>query len=85
MFTNASPRIYCATHRVYHVHTREQAIELADRAVRGEIRILGAQSAIELYRGAGLGVYQIYQRVQSRVSLQRVRERCELIDRHYHD
>mgnify|MGYP006967287972 CR=1 FL=1 len=85
MFTNASPRIYCAVHREYHINTPAQAVELADRAVRGEIRILGAQSAIELYRGAGLGVYQIYQRVQSCVSLQRVREHCELIDRHYHD
>lgn len=85
MFNNASPRIYCATHREYHINTPAQAIELADRAIRGEVRALGAQSAIELYRGAGLGVYQIYERVCFRMSLERVRERCERIDRYYHD
>lgn len=79
------------TVRTYFILMREgltliskaDMIEVADLAVKGKVRHAGLKFAIELYRAAGLGVYPIYKRLntrEGRIDLQRVKSRCEYLD-----
>ena len=86
--------VYCYpawTVRTYYILMREgitltdraDMIEAADLAVQGKLRHAGLKFATELYRAAGLGVYPIYKRLntrEGRIDLQRVKSICERLD-----
>ena len=83
------------TVRTYYILMREgitlidkaEMIEVADLAVQGKLRHAGLKFATELYRAAGLGVYSIYTRLntrEGRIDLQRVKSLCEYLDLSLH-
>ena len=58
----------------------KDAEDMADLVVVGLIRNAGLKVATELYRGAGLGVYNIYEKLGGRVEVDKIRCWCEYID-----
>lgn len=74
------------------IRTSKDAIELGDAVRDGKYRNWGYRNAIELYRGAGLGIYPIYKRINTRLhkentfhlELERVRELCMQFDKQFH-
>lgn len=84
------------TVRTYYILMREgitlvdraDMIEVADLAVQGKLRHAGLKFATELYRAAGLGVYPIHKRLntrEGRIDLQRVKSVCERLDYSLHE
>lgn len=73
--------------RRYHLHvwSAADAIEIADECLRGSYRNAGRKMAAELYRAAGLGLYQIYQRLDGKIDISRLRDLLEIFDRNFHD
>lgn len=73
--------------RRYHIHvwSAADAIEIADECLRGMYRNAGRSMAAELYRAAGLGLYQIYQRLDGKMDLDRLRNLLEVFDHNFHD
>lgn len=58
----------------------QDAEDMGDYVVAGKIRNAGLKVATELYRGAGLGVYNIYKKLNGRVEVNKIRCWCEYID-----
>lgn len=71
------------------IRTSNEAIALGDSVRDGKYRNFGRQTAIELYRGAGLGIYPIYKRININqwggfhITLDRVRELCIQYDEQF--
>lgn len=59
----------------------QDAEALGDLIVAGKVRNAGWTAACELYRGAGLGVYNIYKKLSGRVEVDKIRWKCEYCDR----
>lgn len=59
----------------------QDAEALGDLIAAGKIRNAGWTVACELYRSAGLGVYNIHKKLGRRVEVDRIRWKCEYCDR----
>lgn len=89
-----SVRTYNALRRSnIHVTCAEDAVQVGNLAIRGRIRNAGIMTAIELYRAGGLGVYEILNRVNYELivnrgrdawSIETIRALCEDFDRLFH-
>lgn len=66
-----------------HVWSAEDAKEVADAVMLGYYRNGGKKMAAELYRAAGLGVYEIAQRTGKTV--EETRQLCERFDNYLHE
>ena len=64
------------------VETPEQAIAAGNLIMEGKIRNAGLKCATELYRAAGLGVYQIVRLLNYQRSINLVQAWCEYLDRY---
>lgn len=67
------------------VEAANEAVYFGDDVLRGKIRNAGLKVAIELYRGAGLGVYQIIDRINrfrpdKAKTVEEVKAYCEYLD-----
>lgn len=64
------------------IETQEQAINAGDLVMEGKIRNAGRKCATEFYRAGGLGVYQIYNKLEGLMSIERIRAWCNYLDRY---
>lgn len=60
------------------VNSSEDAIAAGDRVLRGKMPGAGLKVACELFRAGGLGIYNIFDRMEGRLSLERIRFLCEV-------
>lgn len=58
----------------------QDAEALGDLVAAGKIWNAGRKVATELYRAAGLGVYNIYEKLNGKVEVDKIRCWCEYID-----
>lgn len=65
-------------------HNPAEAVQIGDRMAAGEFRNVRIRGAIELYRAAGLGVYQIYYRLNGCRPVETIREVCARCDREFY-
>lgn len=65
------------------VWSAEDAVDVADAVMRGHYRNGGKKMAAELYRAAGLGVYEIARRTSKTV--EEIRNLCEWLDLSLHE
>ena len=65
--------------------TAEDCIRIGNAVRFHEVRNAGRKMAIELYRGAGLGVYTIFHLFHGEVSLERIEAECNFYDRLHHE
>ena len=61
--------------------TAEDCIRIGNAIRFNEVRNAGMLMAIELYRGAGLGVYTIYHLFHGEISLERIKTECNFFDK----
>lgn len=67
------------------VNSEDDCITAGDLCLANKVRNGGLKMACELYRAGGLGIYNIFDRMDGRLSLERIRFLCEdLIDRSLH-
>ena len=60
-------------------------LEAGDLVMTGKIRGAGLKVACELYRAGGLGIFNIYDRMNGRLDLGKIRFLCEaMIDKSLH-
>ena len=80
-----SVRTYDAMRRLnVWPHNSAEAVQIGDRMAAGEFRNVKIRGAIELYRAAGLGVYQIYYRLNCCRPVETIREICARYDREFY-
>ena len=78
------------TVRTYHIlgryhleaRTADEALEAARLAEQGKLRNAGLAFRAEMYRAAGLGVYEIARKLDGRKSIEEIRTLCNRLD-HY--
>ena len=83
MLATWSVRTYFILKR-YHLEaeTPEQAIAAGDLVMEGKLRNAGLKTAVELYRGAGLGVYLIAKKINYKRGFDTIAAWCEYLDRY---
>lgn len=67
------------------LETAEQVIDFADDVMHGYVRNAGRRCAVELYRGAGLGVYNIFERLHGTVTIEDIVTLCNQFDTMFHE
>ena len=67
------------------IETPVQAVLFAEAVLRGEVRNAGKKTATELFRAAGFGVYEIYNRLKGQVRLEAIKDICNRLDHAFHD
>ena len=81
------------TVRLYNILLRNQftvtnaaeAIAIGDKCTTGMVRNGGKKCAVELYRAAGLGAYQIHKRLGYQMPFDRIKYLCERFDISLHE
>jgi len=86
LFRPWSVRTYNMVRRIgRQLTTAEQVVDLADDIVLGLYRNVGRRCAVELYRGAGLGVRVIYDRLDGAMALEDIVTLCNQFDIMFHE
>ena len=90
LFRYWSIRVYSLLCREYiTVESSADCIRLADRIMQGKVRSAGLKSAVELYRGAGLGTRVILARIALKhnrlVEYSTIVDICNRCDRMFHE
>lgn len=81
MLATWSIRVYFfLTHNKLEVETPEQALEVAELVLTHKMKNGGIKCAVEMYRAAGRGVYEITRRLEGRWTEDQVRNWCNHLD-----